>query len=246
MFLKNKKDKRKTCATIIPAAGTSSRMKAHGNKLFAEICGVSVIVRTLQAFEASPFIDEIVIPTQEELIDTIKDICKANNLHKVKAVILGGKTRAESVLNGVRYVADKFDLIAIHDAARPFISQEIIEKTISAAGLYSAAAPAVPVKDTIKKASEKIVIKTIPRDTLFSIQTPQIFDSALISAALQKAVNEKLPITDDCSAAEALGMRVYLTDGDYFNIKITTPEDLIFAEAIAMSLKKNEVKNKCE
>ncbi len=238
------KTKRKTCVAVIPAAGTSSRMKAYGNKLFADIWEVPVIVHTLLAFEKSPWIDAIVIPTQNELISDIEGICKKNGVSKLLAVIPGGATRAESVLCGVSFTGNKFDLIAVHDAARPFVSQNIIELTVNAAALYNAAAPAVPVKDTIKTAVGKVVTETLPRETLFAIQTPQIFDADLLSAALRKAVDEKLPITDDCSAVEAIGMRVFLTDGDYFNIKITTPEDLILAEAIAKHIFQNEVKSK--
>lgn len=219
-------------------------MKAHGNKLFADICGISVITRTLLAFEKSPWIDAIIIPTQRELISMIEDICKENGISKLRAVIPGGATRAESVLCGVSFAKKEFDLIAVHDAARPFVSQNIIELTVSAAALYNAAAPAVAVKDTIKTAVGKVVTETLPRETLFAIQTPQIFDADLLSAALCRAVDESLAITDDCSAVEAIGMRVFLTDGDYFNIKITTPEDLILAEAIAKHISENEVKNK--
>jgi len=238
------KNKRKTCVAVIPAAGTSSRMKAFGNKLFAEICDVPVITRTLLAFEKSPWIDAIVIPTQSDLISTIENICKENGISKLLAAIPGGATRAESVLCGVGFAGNKFDLIAVHDAARPFVSQNIIELTVNAATLYNAAAPAVAVKDTIKKAAGKVVTETLPRETLFAIQTPQIFDADLLSAALHRAVDESLAITDDCSAVEAIGMRVFLTDGDYFNIKITTPEDLILAEAIAKHISENEVKRK--
>ena len=237
------KNKRKTCVAVIPAAGTSSRMKAFGNKLFADICGVPVLARTLLAFQQSPWIDGIIIPTQSELINGIEGICKANGISKLLAVIPGGATRAESVLNGVKFAGNKFDLMAVHDAARPFISQRTIELTVNAAMLYNAAAPAVPVKDTIKSAAGKVVIETLPRETLFAIQTPQIFDADLLSGALKNAVDQNLPITDDCSAVEAIGMRVFLTDGEYFNIKITTPEDLILAEAIAKHLSENEVKS---
>lgn len=237
MFSLNKKNsapnKKKTCAAVVPAAGSSSRMKEYGDKLFMEVGGTPVIALTLRALENAPGIDEIIIPTREELIPIIRDICKAHSLNKVKSVIQGGSTRAESVLKGVLEAGGKFDLIAIHDAARPFVSQDIIEKTISAAARYNASAPAVPMKDTVKTADGGIVIETVPRNTLFAIQTPQVFDAALIASALQKAVDENLPITDDCSAVENIGMRVFLTHGDYFNIKITTPEDLIFAEAIA-------------
>ena len=229
-------NRRKSCVAILPAAGSSSRMKAVGNKLFCEICGTSVIVLTLKALQKSPFIDEIIIPTREDMIEDIKNLAAENNITKVSAVIPGGKTRTESVLNGVLHAKGRFDLVAIHDAARPFVSQEIIEKTVLAASRFNAAAPGVPVKDTIKDAEGGIIKKTVPRDTLFGIQTPQIFDTDIITSALVKATRDNTPITDDCSAVESLGMRVIITNGDYFNIKITTPEDLIFGEAIYNAL----------
>ena len=236
--IRKKETARKTCVAVLPAAGSSSRMKAAGNKLFLELSGIPVIALTLKALEASPFIDEIIIPTRPDMIDDVRSICNAYSITKVSAIIEGGETRTESVLNGVLHAKGKFDLIAIHDAARPFVSQEIIEKTVLAASRYSAAAPGVPVKDTIKEAKGGIIARTVPRETLFAIQTPQIFDSDLITSALLKAQADNIPITDDCSAAEAIGVRIMMTNGDYFNIKITTPEDLVFGEAIFDSLKR--------
>ena len=230
LFKNNKK--RKKCVAIIPAAGSSSRMKSHGNKLFLTLNDTPIIVLSLLAFQKCDLIDEIIIPTREDMIDEIKALCDKYALDKVTSVICGGATRAESVLKGVIEAKSRFDLIAIHDAARPFVSDKIISETICAASRFGAAAPAVPIKDTVKKSESNIVIETIPRETLSAIQTPQIFDSDLIAGALKNAVDKNLPITDDCSAAEMIGMKIYLTEGDYFNIKITTPEDMIFAEAI--------------
>lgn len=227
------KKKRKTCLAIVPAAGSSNRMKECGNKLFLEIGGIPVILRTLRTLNDAPGIDAIIIPTREDSIEEISALCKENSLDKVIAVVAGGSTRAESVLNGILAADKRFDLIAIHDAARPFVSEEIIEKTISAAKYYNAAAPAVPIKDTVKQAKNSLIEKTIPRDTLCAIQTPQIFDSDIIKAALTKAIKENVPITDDCSAVENIGMKVFITEGSYLNIKITTPEDILFAEVIA-------------
>ena len=227
------KKKRKTCLAIVPAAGSSNRMKECGNKLFLEIGGIPVILRTLRTLNDAPGIDAIIIPTREDSIEEISSLCKENSIDKVIAVVAGGSTRAESVLNGILAADKRFDLIAIHDAARPFVSEEIIEKTISAAKYYNAAAPAVPIKDTVKQAKNSLIEKTIPRDTLCAIQTPQIFDSDIIKAALTKAIKENVPITDDCSAVENIGMKVFITEGSYLNIKITTPEDILFAEVIA-------------
>ncbi len=227
------KKKRKTCLAIVPAAGSSNRMKECGNKLFLEIGGIPVILRTLRTLNDAPGIDAIIIPTREDSIEEISALCKENSIDKVIAVVAGGSTRAESVLNGILAADKRFDLIAIHDAARPFVSEEIIEKTISAAKYYNAAAPAVPIKDTVKQAKNSLIERTIPRDTLCAIQTPQIFDSDIIKAALTKAIKENVPITDDCSAVENIGMKVFITEGSYLNIKITTPEDILFAEVIA-------------
>jgi len=236
MAFTKKNNDRKTCVAILPAAGSSSRMKQSGNKLFCEISNTPVIILTLKALQNSPFIDEIIIPTRPDMIEEIRLLCKKHSISKVSDVIAGGDTRTDSVLNGVLHAKGRFDLIAIHDAARPFVSQELIENTVLAAARFNAAAPAVPVKDTTKEVEGGIIKRTVPRENLFGIQTPQIFDSDLITAALTKAKKDNIPITDDCSAVEALGMRIMITAGDYFNIKITTPEDLVFAEAIYNSL----------
>lgn len=200
--------------------------------MFLEVNGIPIIVLTLLAFEKCEAIDEIIIPTREDMISEVRALCEKYSITKVTSVICGGSTRTESVLNGVIEAKSRFDLIAIHDAARPFVSNKIIFETINAASRFGAAAPAVPIKDTVKKSESNIIIETVPRETLSAIQTPQIFDSDLIAGALKNAVDKKLPITDDCSAAEMIGMKIYLTEGEYFNIKITTPEDMVFAEAI--------------
>ncbi|MBQ7118858.1 MAG: 2-C-methyl-D-erythritol 4-phosphate cytidylyltransferase [Oscillospiraceae bacterium] len=235
MFFKKKK---KTCLAIVPAAGSSSRMKEFGNKLFLEVGGIPVILRTLQVLQSCSEIDAIIIPTREDSIEEISALCKNNSIDKVKAVVAGGKSRTESVLKGILASDKKFDLIAIHDAARPFVSFEIIEKTVSAARYYHAAAPGVSIKDTVKQVKGELIEKTIPRETLCAIQTPQVFDADIITAALVKAIDEDIPITDDCSAVENIGMKVFITEGSYLNIKITTPEDILFAEVIAANQEK--------
>lgn len=202
------------------------------NKLMYELDGVPVLVRTLRMFQNSTLIDEIVVVTRETEVDEITALCKRYELSKVKQVVVGGATRTESVLNGVRAVGKKTDLVAIHDAARPFLTERVLSECISAAKTYHAAAPAVPMKDTIKKVKGGIVEQTIDRDTLAAIQTPQIFTRELILAALHDAAEKEITLTDDCAAVERIGMSVFLTQGDYFNIKLTTKEDLAFAKAI--------------
>lgn len=138
----------------------------------------------------------------------------------------------ESVLAGLREVNPKSELVAVHDAARPLATVEIIEETISMAREWGAAAPAVPVKDTIKRAVNGVVENTLNRSELFAVQTPQVFEHGLILGALEKAAADRVELTDDCSAVELLGIPVHLTQGSYENIKLTTPEDLATAEAI--------------
>ncbi len=221
----------KYCSAVIVAAGSSSRMKGE-DKLLLDLCGRPVIWHTIRLFQTCPLVNEIVIVTRPDLQGYIRSLCAAHSFDKVKAVVEGGSTRAHSVMRGMDQVSQKAGLVAIHDGARPLASQDVIETVIRRAAEYHAAAPAIPVKDTIKIADRHIVTQTPNRATLFAVQTPQVFDYDLLRGALQKALSEELPITDDCSAVEDLGMSVYLSEGSEENIKITTPMDMILAEAI--------------
>ena len=223
--------KKNVVAAVIPAAGNASRMGGI-DKNFYELCGVPVIVRTLLKFEMHNLIDEIVIPTRADMVKELEDLCAENNITKLKAVVAGGETRAQSVLCGLRSVSKKCNIVAIHDAARPMVSDKIITNTIRAGIKFSAAAPAVPIVDTVKLKKDGFTDQTVDRDTLCAIQTPQVFDRELILGALSNAVEKNLPITDDCSAVELIGGRIALCDGDVLNRKITTREDLIFARAV--------------
>lgn len=227
-----KKNKNISCAAVLVAAGSATRMQGT-DKIFAPVGGEPLIAHTIRVFEESPSIREIVVVTRQDLVDPMGELCNKIEARKVTAVVPGGASRPESVQRGLDAVDPNTPLVAIHDGARPFVTAEIIEQTIAKAQQYHAAAPAVPVKDTIKIAKNHIVTKTPDRAELFAVQTPQIFDFDLLRGALQQALTKQLPITDDCSAVEALGMSVYLTAGSDENIKITTPTDLILAEAIA-------------
>lgn len=219
------------CAAVVPAAGSASRMKGI-DKILTPIDGVPVLVRTLQALSQCPLIDEIVITTREDLITPIEQKCVEYQLAKVKKVIRGGKDRAESVYFGLCACSEEVKLVAIHDGARPFISQQVLEDVLTAGAKTGAAAPAVPVKDTIKQAQGGVVTCTLDRSTLFAIQTPQVFWRGEIISALEYCRDNAIAITDDCSAAEAVGKVVTLTQGEDANIKITTPFDLKMGEAI--------------
>lgn len=220
-----------SCGAVIVAAGTASRMKGT-DKILAPLGGVPAIVRSIDAFQQTGEITEIVVVTRPDLIAPITELCRAHGLTKVKHVVPGGASRPESVSLGLDCLSGRVELAAIHDGARPLVTPQLIADTVRAAVRFHAAAPAVPVKDTIKLAENHIVTETLERARLFAIQTPQIFSFDLLRAALQKAAEDGLPITDDCSAVEAMGMSVYLTEGSDENIKLTTPIDLVVAEAI--------------
>ena len=217
------------CGAVIVAAGSSSRMGGI-DKVMAELEGEPMIVRTVRAFQEAIAIKEIVIVTRQDLIDPIYQLTAG--FDKVRAVVSGGSSRQESVEKGLDALSDKCKLAAIQDGARPLISQEVIDRTVRAAHTYSAAAPGIPVKDTIKVVKCGIVDHTPDRTTLRAIQTPQVFDYSLLRAALKKARIEELAVTDDCSAVELMGMSVKIVEGDERNIKVTTPLDLAIAKLL--------------
>ena len=219
----------KRCGAVIVAAGSASRMKGI-DKIMADLGGIPVIARTVKAFQECDCISEIVIVTREDLIPYVTAACLA--FEKVTAVVAGGDSRQESVNNGLNALSGKVKLAAIQDGARPFASWQMIDRVVRAANTYSAAAPAIPVKDTIKVVTGGVVTKTPDRKSLQAVQTPQVFDKDLLRAALKKAKEDGAEVTDDCSAVERLGMSVKIVEGDERNIKITTPMDLKIATLI--------------
>jgi 2-C-methyl-D-erythritol 4-phosphate cytidylyltransferase len=202
------------------------------DKLMEQVGGLPVIQRTLMALEECPYIDEIIVVTREDLIVPIGSLCVEKRLVKITNVIRGGGTRTESVWLGIQAVNPKTKLLAIHDGARPFPSQRLLAEVLKKGAETGAAAPAVPVKDTVKRAAGGVVTETLDRSTLFAIQTPQVFEYGLLKGAMSQAVEEKWEVTDDCSVVERLGMSVTLTKGEDWNIKVTTPIDLVTGEAI--------------
>lgn len=219
----------KYCGAVIVAAGNASRMGGI-DKVMALLDGEPMIVRTVRTFQNCDAVKEIVVVTREDLIPKISSMC--GKYDKVRAVVVGGKDRAESVKNGLSMFSGKVKLAAIQDGARPLITEAVIDRTIRAAHTYGAAAPAVPMKDTIKVVEGGIVSSTPDRSTLKAIQTPQVFDVDLLKAALKKAFQEGAAITDDCSAVELMGFKVKIVEGDERNIKVTTPMDLRIAQML--------------
>lgn len=217
------------CGAVIVAAGSASRMGGI-DKVMAPLHGEPMIVHTVRAFQNCDAIKEIVIVTRQDLLMPVMELC--HGFGKVTTVILGGNSRQESVSNGLNALSDKVQLVAVQDGARPLISWQVIDRTVRAANSYGAAAPAIPVKDTIKVVKGGLISETPDRNILRAVQTPQVFDLDLLRGALEKAKQEGAELTDDCSAVERLGMSVRIVEGDEKNIKITTPMDLKIAELL--------------
>ena len=226
-----------TCSAVIVAAGSSERMGGE-DKLFIEIDGLPVLAHTLMVFQNSKRIYEIILVAREDALESVLELCKEYNISKVSKIIVGGSTRSESVLHGVTAVSKTASLVAIHDAARPCVSSSLIEKTIAKAEKHKAAAPAIPVTSTIKRVKNGVIVETVDRENLVEIQTPQVFDTALIKGALTKAIKNNVAITDDCMAVELLGATVYTTEGSVNNIKITSKEDIPLIKAVLLKNKK--------
>lgn len=217
------------CGAVIVAAGTASRMGGI-DKVMANLCGEPMLAHTVRTFQNSSVIGEIVVVTREDLLEKVRKLCAS--FPKVTAVVAGGADRPESVRNGLNALSKKVKLVAVQDGARPLITDEVIERTVSAARDCGAAAPGVPVKDTVKIVKNDLVTETPDRSTLMAIQTPQVFNLKLLQDALEAAKGENAVITDDCSAVERLGVAVKIVAGDENNIKITTPMDLKIATVL--------------
>ena len=219
----------KACGAVIVAAGTASRMGGI-DKVMAELNGEPMIVHTVRTFQNCDAIREIIVVTRQDLIQPIMELCQG--FDKLRAVIMGGNSRQESVERGLSALSDGMKLVAVQDGARPLITWQVIDRTVRAANTYGAAAPAIPVKDTVKVVQGGLVKETPDRSTLQAVQTPQVFDVDLLRGALQKAKNDNAAVTDDCSAVERIGMTVKIVEGDERNIKVTTPMDLKIAQLL--------------
>lgn len=219
------------CTAVIVAAGNSQRMGR--DKIMMPLGGRPVIAYALSAFQKCEHIDEIIVVTRPERLQDIADICHDDHIDKISKIIVGGKTRAQSALLGVLEASERATLIAIHDGARPFVSEALIDRTVNSAKQNHAVAPAVYATDTVRIVNAKgTTVSTPDRDTVALIQTPQVFDADIIKNALTKAVKNNLRITDDCSAVEAAGVKVTVVAGEQTNIKLTSAMDAYLAEKI--------------
>lgn len=222
---------------VVASAGAGKRLNKKIAKPLVNLNGKPILIHTLENLSKSGLIQEIVVAVNRANLNIIRKKIRQFGLKKVKKVVSGGKTRAKSVLNGIMAVKEDCDLVVIHDGARPFVSKALINKAIEVAGKFGAAIVAVPVKSTIKKidSQKSEIISTINRNSLWEAQTPQVFKKDLILDAYKKIRNFNL--TDEAAMLEKLGKKVKLVLGSYENIKITTPEDLKFAEIIAKGFK---------
>jgi len=226
----NKAKKPPTCTAVIAAAGMSQRCEGE-DKLFYNINGKPVLAYTIEAFQNCDLINDIIIVSREDMFERIAEICSKYHFKKVSKVMKGGQTRTESVMSGIYAASKKAYLVAIHDGARPCIDIEIIKKAIKKAASTQAAAPAIQITSTVKRVENTIIKETVDREELYEIQTPQVFRLEIIKAALTNAVKKSIEITDDCRAAEIIGVPVHIVEGSRRNIKITNNEDLRIAEA---------------
>lgn len=217
----------KAIPVIIVAAGNSTRMGA--NKQFMEIMGVPVIARTLMAFENSPSVSRIILVAKADDIFELQRLKTKYCISKVGDIVCGGSCRQESVLNGFQRLSADEKEVLIHDGARPLVTDEIIVSVAKALNGYSAAACGVRVKDTLKQVDESgKIIKTVDRNSVFAVQTPQGVKKEEYLTAVKNV--DLSAVTDDMSIMELAGYTCFMTEGSYKNIKITTPEDIVFAE----------------
>jgi 2-C-methyl-D-erythritol 4-phosphate cytidylyltransferase len=226
---------------IILAGGAGKRMGAATNKQFLLIDKKPIIVHTLQIFENCRSIDGIyLVVNQKDLPLIQEEILETYRFNKLTKLVIGGKLRQDSVRNGLEAIENPCDIVIIHDGARPLISPSFIEKGISLMEVFDAVIPALQVKDTVKIVSkEGFVVKTLARDTLWNVQTPQTFKYQLIMKAYRDGTAKKLHGYDDATFVEHMGKKIKIIEGSPYNIKITTPEDLVIAQGILAQLKGN-------
>lgn len=224
-------------AALIPAAGEGRRMGGAMPKQFLPIGGRAILAHTLDIFETSPLIDEVwvvVSGRQRHLCET--GIIQRYGFKKVKGVVAGGQTRQESVWQGLQQISEACQLVVVHDGVRPFLTECLLQQTLEVASRYGAASAAIPLKDTLKRVSKSGTVEvTIPREDLWRIQTPQAFHRIVLREAFQQARQKGFEATDEAGLVEALGYPVKIVQGLEHNIKVTTPDDLIFCETYLRS-----------
>lgn len=227
-----RKSKIKSTAIIV-AGGTGTRFGSEIPKQFMEVLGKPVISYTINAVSMCKDIDNIILVTLPEYIVYCKDIVDTFGFKKVKKIVCGGKTRSESVYNGIKELDDSCDIVVIHDGARPLIDTDTISKCIASAFEHGCSAAGVKMKDTVKISdSDNFIESTANREKLWQIQTPQTFRKDIVLSLHEDAHSKKISTTDDCVLAENAGYRVKIVEGKYENIKITTPQDIYIMKGL--------------
>lgn len=221
-------------AALIPAAGRGQRMGLEVEKQFVKLAGKPLLAHTLAQFEATAGVDQIVVivpPGREAFC--AQAIVEANGLRKVTRIVAGAETRQRSVMAGFRCLGDEVDVVVIHDGARPFVSPSMIQGSIEQAYRCGSAIVAIPVSDTLKRVSEAgEVVGTVDRQQLWRAQTPQAFRRSILQRALAHAEAHHIEGTDEAALVESLSQPVHILTGSVWNVKVTTPDDLTFAEAL--------------
>lgn len=220
-------------SVIIPAAGFGERMGATIGKQFLLLDGKPILVHTLERFQQSEQVQEIIVATQRSSFSVIEEFSKRYGLTKLQTPVVGGERRQDSVANALQHVDAKAEIIIVHDAVRPFIHMKEISQSIETARYFGASIIAVRAKDTMKQAStDGRVEKTLNRSSLWSVQTPQTFQRKILMDAYDFALKNEIVATDDSFLAEQIGVSPIIVEGSYENIKITTPDDLLLAELL--------------
>jgi 2-C-methyl-D-erythritol 4-phosphate cytidylyltransferase len=215
---------------VIVAGGSSQRMGF--DKLLALLGDKPVLAHTIEAFERTDSVKEIILVARAERVAEFQELVRQSDFKKVRRVVAGGMHRQDSVRAGLEGLDASADYVAVHDAARPLVMPEQIERALAAAREHGAAALAEPVTDTLKRADEKgLVTGGVSRDRLYAMQTPQIFARELLERAYANVAEKNLSVTDEVSAVEHLGAKVVLVPNDEWNVKITYPRDLFLAQA---------------
>jgi 2-C-methyl-D-erythritol 4-phosphate cytidylyltransferase len=218
---------------IIPAAGSGRRMGSALAKQFLHLRGIPILAHTLNVFDQSPEVDGIVLvvsPHQRQALET--EVLGPHPCEKLLTVIDGGPERQDSVANGLGAIPRECELVVVHDGVRPLVSADLLATVLKVAHRHGAAIAAVPAGDTVKQSEDEKVVATLERETIWLAQTPQAFHANILRRAYEKAIRDRIVLTDDSALVERLGVTVHLVRGSSENLKVTTPSDLVVAEAL--------------
>ncbi len=232
----------RSVVAVVPAAGQGTRMGGAARKQYLTLDGLPLLVLSLKVLQRVPSIREIILSVPRDDQEYCwQDIVKPFGLGKVFQIVEGGQRRQDSVRHGILAISEPPDLVLVHDGVRPFLHEDIVEKSISRAAQTGAVVVAMPIHDTVKRVDgEHVIQETLKREELWQIQTPQIFRYDWLVTAHQQALQEGWDVTDDAALIERMGHPVSVVEGSCFNIKITRPDDLIFGEAILNTNKPNQ------